>query len=179
MNDLVKSQKFKYAAIAVGSAILAIIIFSAGIFVGLKKARFSYSWGENYERNFARPFGGPEMMHGPLPGPMEMMRDFEGRDFRNGHGVAGEIISITGNNIVLKDLRNNENTIAVSDKTIIKQGRDNISLNDLKNNQKIVVLGQPGENGVINADLIRVFNVVNGPTNSASTTDNNSTPSKN
>lgn len=44
--EILTSKKFKVAAAAVGVLILMFISFSAGIFVGFKKARFSYSWGE-------------------------------------------------------------------------------------------------------------------------------------
>ena len=90
-------------------------------------------------------------------GPGGMMRGFEGGDFRNGHGIAGVITSITDNNIVIKDRAGKENTITVNEKTIIKNGAADIKITDLKNDQSIVVIGNPGDNGVVNADLIRVF----------------------
>jgi hypothetical protein len=77
---------------------------------------------------------------------------------RNGHGIAGTIISISDNSIVIKDRDNKENTISVNDKTIINQGRDTIKIEDLTSENEIVVIGRPGDNGVIQADLIRVFN---------------------
>jgi hypothetical protein len=47
--------------------------------------------------------------------------------------------------------------MAVTDKTIIKLRRDDIKITDLKNDQQVVVMGKPGDDGVVNADLIRVF----------------------
>jgi hypothetical protein len=88
----------------------------------------------------------------------EKFNNLEGRGFRNAHGIAGTIISITENNLVIKDKDNKENTVAVDDKTIIKFGRDDVKISDLKNDQQVVVMGQPGEDGVVKADLIRVFN---------------------
>ena len=58
---------------------------------------------------------------------------------------------------VIKDRDNKENTISVNDKTIINLGRDTIKIGDLKNDENVVVIGKPGDNGVINADLVRVF----------------------
>ena len=156
MNEIMKSNKFKIAVGVVGALLVMLIVFAAGIGVGFKKARFSYKFGENYERNFMgsrssqNNFWGMGMMR-------EKFNDLEGRGFRNAHGIAGTIISITDNNIVIKDKDNKENTIAITDKTIIKSGRDDVKVGDLKNDQQIVVMGNPGENGVINADLIRVF----------------------
>jgi hypothetical protein len=158
MNELIKSKKFKIASIAIGSIILALLFFSAGVSVGIRKARFSGQFGENYERNFMGPKGGR------MGGPMNFMRGMEGRDFRNAHGIAGTIISIADNSIIIKDRDDRENTITVSDKTIIKRGRDNIKVADLKNDEQIVVMGRPGDSGAINADLIRIFDN-NNPAN--------------
>ncbi len=156
MEKLLKSKKFIIAAVVVGIFILMLASFSLGAAVGFHKARFSFKFGENYERNFMGPR--PEMMP---PGSMGMMkekfREFEGKGFRNGHGVAGTIISISDNSIVIKDRDNKENTISAGDKTIINRGKDTVKIGDLKNDDEIVVIGKPGDNGAINADLIRVF----------------------
>lgn len=150
-QEIIRTRKFKIASSVVGGIILALLIFAAGVSVGIHKARFSGQFGENYERNFMGHKG--EFMGGPA----DFMRGMEGRDFRNAHGIAGTIISISDNNIVIKDRDNKENTITVSDKTVIKRGRDDIKITDLKNDNQIVVMGRPGDNGAINADLIRIF----------------------
>jgi len=154
-QEILKSRKFKIAALVVGVFIIALVSFAGGVATGFRKAKFSYKFGENYERNFVGgPFQGPGMMD---RGPRGMMPDFEGRGFRNGHGIAGAIISIADNKIVIKDRDGQENTISVSDKTLIKRGQSTISAGDLKNDEQIVVMGRPGDNGTVNADLIRVF----------------------
>ena len=89
---------------------------------------------------------------------MGMGRNFTGQDFRNGHGIAGTIVSITDNNIIIKDRAGKENTVTVSDKTLIKNGQTDLKITDLKNDESLVVIGNPSDNGVVNADLIRVFN---------------------
>jgi RNase P/RNase MRP subunit p29 len=151
-----KKQKTKkiiiIAAIAIGGFLIVLASFASGVVVGLKKAKFSYHFGENYERNFI----GPRPGH-PGPDIGGFLRGIEGRDFRNAHGLAGSIISVTDNNLVIKDRDGKENTVAVTDKTIIKSRRENLKLSDLKAGDQIVVLGNPAENGVVNADLIRVF----------------------
>lgn len=147
-----KNNNMRIAAIVVGSVILVLVIFSAGVSVGIHKARFSNKFAENYERNFMGPKGGPMM-----DGPGEFFDDMGGRGWRNAHGIAGTIVSIADNSIVIKDRDDKENTIDVNDNTIIKDGRDSIKITDLKNDERIVVMGKPGDNGAINADLIRVF----------------------
>jgi hypothetical protein len=168
MQEIIKSKGFKLAAGVIGAFILALAIFASGVFVGFHKAKFSYKFGENYERNFMGPRRGVEDFGGPMGMVKEKFRNFEGRDFRNSHGLAGTIVSIADNNIIIKDRDNKENTVVVSDRTIIKSGRDDIKISDLKNDEQVVVMGNPGDNGVINADLIRVFD--NG---SASNSNNN------
>jgi hypothetical protein len=157
-----KPKIFKTAAIAAGSIALALLIFGAGVSVGIHKARFSSRFGENYEKNFMGPRPG-----GPMGGPKGFFQDMESRDFRHGHGIAGTIVSIAQNSIVIKDLENKETSVTITDKTIIKDRRNDIKITDLKQNQKIVVLGKPGDDGVIGADLIRIFddNQNNNPQN--------------
>ena len=165
-QEIIKSKKFKIASIIVGAFLIILVVFAAGIAVGLMKARFSYRFGENYERNFI----GPRMMNRGFSG---MMGGFEGRNFRNAHGLAGTIISISGNNLIVKDRNGQENTVAVSDTTIIKSGRDTIKITDLKNDEQVSIIGKPSDNGVVNADLIRVFETNNIGGNSNPNNSNN------
>lgn len=149
-----KNKNLRTAAMIVGGLLIVLIIFSAGVGVGLKKARFSYRWGENYERNFMGPrppFGDPGFVGG-------MMRGFGGRDFRNPHGLSGTIISVSNNNLIIKDNDGKENTVGVTDKTIINKAPfDNLKLSDLQINDRVVVMGRPEDSGVVDAILIRVF----------------------
>jgi hypothetical protein len=157
-----KHRKFTIATVIVGLFLLILVSFVAGVSVGFHKAKFSYRFGENYERNFMGQRSGM-MGSGPIGMIKEKFGEFEGRGMRNGHGVAGTIISILDNSLVIKDKDNKENTVSVSDGTVINQGRDTIKIGDLKNDEEIVIIGKPGDDGVIAADLIRVFggNVTN------------------
>ncbi len=163
IQETIKTKRFKIAALAVGVVIIALVSFAGGVAIGFHKAKFSYKFGENYERNFVGgPFQGPGMM---ARGPRGMMGDFGGRGFRNGHGIAGSIISVADNKVVIKDRDGQENTITVSDQTLIKSGQNTIKVADLKQDEQIVVMGRPGDNGTINADFIRVFNNGNNTNN--------------
>ncbi len=165
--EIVSTKTFKAIFLLDALLVVVLLSFSAGISVGLHKARYSYRWGENYEQNFMsqrhpmmdpRTFGdGPSQ-----PGPGEMLgRGGEERQMRNASGLAGTIVSVVDNLIVIKDRENKENTVNVSEKTIIKSGRDDIGIGDLKVDEKIVIIGNPGENGTVSADLIRVFEANN------------------
>lgn len=158
MQEILKSKKFKIAVAILGVILVALVSFAVGISVGLHKAKFSGRFGENYERNFMGPRPGMKPPMGPMGIMKEKVGDMEGRGFRNAHGLAGAIISIADNSIVVKDKDNKENAVAITDKTAIKYGRNDIAIGDLKQNDKVVVMGQPSEDGTINADLIRVFN---------------------
>jgi hypothetical protein len=161
MSEIMKTPKFKIAVASVGVFLIALISFAAGIKVGFRKAHFSYKFGENYERNFMGPRSDFNDPRGPL-GPMGMFKErmdaLAGREFRNAHGLAGTILSITENTLIIKDKDNKENTIVVNEKTLLKSGRDDIKISDLQKDQEIIAIGNPGENGAINANLIRVFN---------------------
>lgn len=151
-----KSKLLIILAIALGISILILGSFAMGVKIGIHKAKFSCDWGKNYERNFMG--SGPGRGGHLGGGMMDMVRDFSGRDFRNAHGLAGSIISIADNSLVVKDRDNKENTVAVSDQTAIKSGRNDLKIGDLKVDDQVVVMGKPGDNGVINASLIRVIN---------------------
>lgn len=153
VKQITESKYFKVAAITCGVLLVALTGFAAGISVGSDRALFSTHFGENYERNF---LGGPE---GTLPTPpLGDMVDPKGqKGMRNPHGVGGEILSISGDTIVIKDKNNQESSIRVSDATIINRGEETITLGDLAVGNKIVVVGKPQDDGVISAHLIRIF----------------------
>lgn len=151
-----RSKTFKIITAIVGLFLIALVCFAGGVKIGIHKAKYSCDWGKNYERNFMGERSGENSSF--RSGMLGMMKDFSGRDFRNAHGLAGTIISIADNNIVVKDKDGKENTVAVTDKTIIKSGRNDVKLGDLKQDDQIVVMGSPDENGAVNAVLIRVFN---------------------
>lgn len=137
------------AAIVTGIVLVAVGSFAFGFSVGLHKARFSYRFGENYERNFMKA-DREEMKD-------RVMKKMDGKLFRSGHGVAGQILSIAEGSIIVSGPEGQENSVIVSDTTVIMKGGEKVSLADLSTSERIVVLGKPTDNGSIQADLIRVF----------------------
>ena len=157
-NDLkhfIKSKKF-YIAIAF-VFLMAILAgtFSLGVAVGYYKARFSYSWGENYHRNFG----------GPKQGFMkDFGRDMSGSDFIEAHGTFGKVLKIDGSSLVIQGVDNVEKLVATDANTEIRRFHDIIRLNDLRTDESVIVIGEPGEsgqgeNGQIDAKFIRVLPV--------------------
>lgn len=164
-----RSKKILVATLVAGMFLIILASFAVGVAVGIHKAKFSYAFGQNYERNFVGPNdeagrpgmpgpGGPGMIGNLQRGMNNLKQEFSGSGFRNAHGTAGTIISINGNDVVVRDRENKENNVAVNDQTMIKNRQSDLKISDLKVNDQVVVIGQPGDNGVINASLIRVFN---------------------
>src|SRR3989344_9420800 len=110
MNKFLQSASFKAGLMALGSLVVLLLVFKAGISLGFKKARFSYKWGENYHRNFGGPRGG-------FLG--DFKRGFGDRDFTNSRGAFGSIITIEGAAFVVKGEDGVEKTVLLSDKTAI------------------------------------------------------------
>lgn len=157
-QEIVRSKYFKIAVASVGTLFVVLASFASGVAVGLHKAKFSYAWGENYERNF---IGGPRSMMnatwGGMMGRFGFDEGLDSRNFRNAHGISGSVISVSDSSIVISDRENKENTVAATDKTIIKKSGVDIKLSDIAKGDAVVVIGSPSDNGVINADFIRVF----------------------
>lgn len=148
-NKLFQSKSFKVGLIVLGAFIVLLLVFRAGVFVGYKKAQFSYRWGENYHRNFAGPRSG---FFG------DFRRGFGDRGgFINAHGTFGSVIKVDGNTIIVKGRDNVEKTVLVSDNTTINKGRETIKVSDLKVDDRVVIIGSPNDQGQIEAKLIRVF----------------------
>lgn len=140
-----ESRHFRAILIGIGVFIMVLVIFSLGMFVGYRKATFSYQWGENYHRNFGGPSAG-------------FLSDFNGRGFIGSHGTFGEIIKIDAQAVTIKGESDVEKIVLVDDKsTVIEKMMGNIKLGDLKVGDTIVVIGEPNNVGQIEAKLIRVM----------------------
>ena len=137
----------KWVLVGLVVFIVLALVFKIGMFVGEKKAQFSFRWAENYHKMFA----------GPKAGFLGNLRMPPFSEFIEGHGTVGEIIKIEGNNLVVKGRGDVEKLILVNEKTIIKSGFKNIKVSDLKIGDIIVIIGSPNEKGQIEAKLIRVF----------------------
>lgn len=131
-------------------AIIAMLIFQAGEFVGFKRAEFSFRMGNNYYNNFDGSRSGGMMGRGFGPGMF-------GGDLTDSHGAAGKIIKIDLPNIVVASPDNIEKTITLNNDTLVRRFRDSIKASDLKVSDFIVVIGAPNDNGQIQAKFIRVM----------------------
>lgn len=146
IHEKLKSKNFRRVLVAVGSLILALVIFQVGMFVGYQKASFSYGWGDNYRQTFGGhdSFG---MMRG-LPPP---------DDFPSANGAIGKIIKINLPTFVVIGPDNVEKVVLVSNDTLIREFRSEIQATNLKVNDEVVAIGSPNSSSQIEAKLIRVL----------------------
>ena len=126
----------------IGIAIVALLIFSAGVDVGFHKASFGRAWGENYEHNF-----------GFVPNPPV----FGGDNFPNANGAIGKIIKIELPTIIVQDKDNTEKVVLIKNDTQIQEMRAPITSSDLKIDNFVVIIGEPNTQGQIEAKFIRVM----------------------
>jgi hypothetical protein len=126
----------------IGIVVVALLIFSAGITVGFRKASFGRAWGENYERNFGM------MPNRPILG---------GDNFPNAHGAIGKIIKIELPTIIVQDKDNTEKVILIGSDTKIQEMTANISASNLSVDDFVVIIGNPDDKGQIEAKFIRVM----------------------
>lgn len=144
LKEFVKSQTFRGITIGVLIALVALLIFQAGMFVGYRKAAFSYHFGDNYYRAFGEK--GPRAFQVPVRG-----------GFLEAHGAAGSVVSVNLPTVVVADRDNVEKIVLITEDTIIREFENNITSADLSVDDFIVVLGAPNENSQIEAKLIRVL----------------------
>jgi len=150
LPTLSTGHKFKWVLIGLAGLILLLLVFQLGMFVGFRKANFAFRWGDNYHRMFGGPRGG-------------FMRDFAGRDFTSGHGVAGTVISFDENTVVVKGSDDVEKVVITTPDTVVKRGRQTIQLSSLNADDRVVIIGTPQDDGSIAAKLIRVFSPLEAP----------------
>lgn len=150
LPDFFQSKTFKAVLFGLGAFIILLLVFQLGVYVGFRKARFSFNWGDNYHRAFGGPRGG-------------FLRDFEGKDFISGHGTTGSIAKIDGNNLIINGQDGAEKIIAVTENTSLKKGMADIKLSDLKVDDRVVIIGSPKDDGSIEARIVRIFESGNKP----------------
>jgi hypothetical protein len=127
--------------VVIAGLIMIIATFEAGRSFGLHEARRVGEWGENYARNFGRPTGPGFGARAPLPG---------------GHGAEGTITDVTLPTFRIVDENHPEETVRVSDGTLIRGSKGNVASTTLATGQNVIILGTPDSQGVINAKFIRI-----------------------
>lgn len=146
-NSASHSKTFKWLAIILAELILLLASFALGLRVGFHKAHFTELWASNYPGNFG-PSSGKRFFAAPPPGGK----------FLNSYAIDGNILTKTGDNLLLKDETGNEKTVLISSSTLIRQNFQTLQSGDLKAGQEVLIIGEPNQQGQIQAKLIRVLN---------------------
>jgi hypothetical protein len=144
LDKFFQSKLFKGLVFGILIFMVALLILKVGMFIGERRANFSYKWSDNYRNNFGGPNGGLMMGFGDR-GPMQA------------NGTFGQIIKIDGSTITVKGQDNVEKIILVGDKTIIRSPKETIGVGDLKVDDYIVTIGESNNAGQIEAKFIRVL----------------------
>jgi len=149
-KNFLQSSKAKHILAGIGIAVIALFIFQAGIFVGYKKAAFSFRSGDNFYRTFGeRDRGFPDPIRGGMG--LNMM------DPTNAHGTIGKIASIALPKIIIADRDGVEKTVLIDNKTDIRRFRDSIKPEELTAGDFVTVIGEPNDAGQIEARLLRIM----------------------
>lgn len=141
-KNLDKSNWFRILMIVIVCLAFGLLIFQAGMWVGYKKADFSYRFGDNFHRTF----------NGQGPQPFQMLE----RDFFGSHGAVGKIVSKGDSTFIISGPDNTERVILISSTTEIRKMREVATPSDLKVNDSTVIFGEPNSEGAIQAKLIRI-----------------------
>ena len=144
IDKFFQSKTFKIILVGIGGLIIVLFVFKAGMMVGFQKANFSCRWSDNYHRNFGGPRGG---FSGGLGD----------KDFIEANGTVGQIIKIASSTLVVKGRGDVEKVVLVKDDTVINQLKETITIDNLKIDDMVVVIGEPNNDGQIEAKLIRVM----------------------
>lgn len=153
MNTLLESKKIRAVLWILGGLIVLFVVFGLGIAVGYDRAGFATGFDRNYYRIF---FGGPPtgpigMMAPPMPGAI--------------HGVVGTVIDVGTSTISVTDEKNNEQSVLVSSGTVIRDGDSDSVIGDIAVGDQIAVIGEPDNNGQIDARFIRIISTSSSTTN--------------
>src|SRR5262249_34852657 len=145
MSEFLKTPKTKTLLWILCVVFVVLIAFGLGITVGYRRAIFSSQFGEHYYRGlYGDPFGRPVM-------------GITGRAPLTMHGVAGEVIDVTSSTLSVKDPTGNETSVLIASNTPIREMGNDISPNDIEVGNMVTVIGEPDQNGQVEARFIRVF----------------------
>jgi hypothetical protein len=121
------------------------VVFGLGITVGYDRAGLASGFDRNYSQIFfgAPPSGAMGLVAPPMPVAI--------------HGVVGTVIDLGASTISVKDQQGNEQSVAVSSGTAIRNGNGNIMIGDVAVGDQIAVIGEPNSVGQIDARFIRIL----------------------
>ena len=144
MKDFFQSKKWTALLAIIFVLCVMLVIFEAGVAVGVHKANFADRIGGAYYKVFGTAGGS--------------LGNFDQDDFPASHGVAGTIIKLAAPYALIQGPNNVERTILLGSSTTILKYRNTIESSDLAEGDLIVVIGTPStSSSAIDARFIRVL----------------------
>ena len=141
---------FKGLLLGSGSILLLLMVFWLGMMVGEHKAQFTLKWGEKYEDHFGGMKEGKGSGRGLLPKPSE-------KPGIGGHGVAGEILEVGEDSMIVLGANNLEQVVLIDNDTRVIIGRSFVGLDKVQVGTHAVVIGSPTKDAEIDARMIKIF----------------------
>lgn len=145
MSDFLKTPKTKTLLWILCGILVALITFGLGVAVGYRRAIFASDFGANYYHSmYGNPFG-PPMIGVMNNGPQTI------------HGVVGEVIDVGSTTMAVQDPSGDEESVFVASDTPIREMNNEITLIEIDVGDHVTVIGEPDQNGQVEARFIRVF----------------------
>jgi len=137
---------FKSILLVLIGVIFLLGAYQVGVFMGYRRAMYSFRWGQNYHRNF----GGP---------PRGFFGDIKDSSlgFTDAHGIFGSVLKIEGSTLIILDKDQTEKKVLTTSLTSIRRANETIPISNIFATERVVIIGSPNEEGQIEARLIRLF----------------------
>jgi hypothetical protein len=153
MSNFLESKVVRTILWILGGLIVLVVVFGLGIAVGYNRAGFASGFDQNYYRNFyGVPPGGGAIGLVAAPMPVAI------------HGVVGKVIDLGTSTISVENQQGNEQSVAVSSDTDIRNGNGNMVIGDIAAGDQIAVIGAPNSVGQIDARFIRILSTPSSTT---------------
>lgn len=147
MNAKEFLQSSGYARLIKILAILLgiLVVFLLGATAGNYRASFACHWEDNYRLSFGNPRSAfMPFLHSRFDEP-------------DPHGTVGEIVSVRLPSIMIKGGDTVEHVAIVRGDTVIRGLRGSASTSDLAVGKQVIIIGNPDNEGRIEASLIRIM----------------------
>ena len=119
--------------------ILIVLVFKIGMMVGMSKSSF-YSCGTaNYQKDFSK----------------HMVGKFSAWK-KSAYSSYKEVVKLTESGFVVKDSDNKEQTIVISEDTVIIKGIEKTG-NEVSVGDKVYVVGSSNESGQVEASMVKIL----------------------
>jgi len=137
-------------AIALALAVVVIGVFVLGVLVG--------EWhGTRTTRGDAFPPAFPPSMGEPVrpPWPLGLLLDLHRRGEK--HGIRGVVKEVGDGVILVTTHRDTQVRVIVTEKTMLRRGRERITLDDVHSGDRIAVIGEPRSEDEIEAKVVWII----------------------